>query len=200
MMVDISNNKNSKTDLHLNLNIFELVLAAMLASALGVAFWGWTFVYALTRPFLQAVGLKYTFAGFWIISAIFPSYIIRKPGVALFSSLLASIIEGTLTNWGIMSALWGTVQGVGAELVFALSLYRHYHWFWVCLSAATSATASYLLDYFYYHYSLLSTNINIIQYSSFVLSSIIFAGLLTIFLSKKLIKTGLLCNFKIVKR
>ena len=100
--------------------IFEIVLTMVLAVALGVASWGWTFIYEIAKPFLKVSGLSYSVAGFWILSAIFLSYIIRKPGVAIIASIVAAFVESLLTHWGLMSVLWGFVQGFGAEIIFLI--------------------------------------------------------------------------------
>ncbi|MBF0299661.1 MAG: ECF transporter S component [Oligoflexia bacterium] len=182
------------------LNIFELVLISVLAVALGVAFWGWTFVYEFTSPFLKAFGLKYLFAGFWLMSAILPPYIVRKPGVAIMSSTLAAIVEGLITNWGLMAAVWGFVQGLGVELIFILFLYRRWEWPIIILSSIFAATFSYALDFFYYNYQTLSLKINFIQLLSFIVSSIILAAISSIVISKRLARSGILNNFNIVKQ
>ena len=41
-----------------SITIFEIVLTLVLAVALGVAFWGWTFIYDLAKPFLKLL-VKY---------------------------------------------------------------------------------------------------------------------------------------------
>ncbi|MBF0312289.1 MAG: ECF transporter S component [Oligoflexia bacterium] len=181
------------------ITIFELMLVAVLAVGLGVAFWGWTFVYEFTKPFLKAFGLKYITSGFWVLSAILPAMIVRKPGVALFSSVVASLVEGMITNWGFMAGLWGLVQGMGAELIFAIFLYSRWQWPIILLASAMGALCSYTLDYFYYGYSSLSMEINLLQVSSFVFSSMVFAGILSIIIARKLLKTGLLSGFKIAR-
>ncbi|MBF0360111.1 MAG: ECF transporter S component [Oligoflexia bacterium] len=181
------------------LNVFELVLISVLSVALGVVFWGWTFVYEFTGPFLKALGLKYLFAGLWIISSILPTYIIRRPGVAILSSTLAAIVEGLITNWGLMAAVWGFVQGIGAELVFILFVYKRWEWPVVILASMVAAFFSYFLDFFYYNYQTLSFKINVLQLSSYMVSAAILSGVLSIVISKRLVKTGTLNNFNIVR-
>src|SRR6476619_640995 len=90
-----------------SITIFEIVLTAVVAVALGVAFWGWTFVYEIAKPLLKIYGLSYLSAGFWIFSSVFLSQIGRKPGIALVASIIAAFIESLLTHWGMMSVVWG---------------------------------------------------------------------------------------------
>ena len=107
-----------------SITTFEFVLTLVLATALGVAFWGWTFVYDLAKPFLKISGLSYLVAGFWILASILVPYIIRKPSIALIASIMAAFVESMLTHWGLMSVVWGLVQGLGAEIVFFIFGYR----------------------------------------------------------------------------
>ncbi|MDO9181894.1 MAG: ECF transporter S component [Bacteriovorax sp.] len=190
---------NKIAELFKSITIFEIVLTTVVASALGVSFWGWTFVYEILKPVLKLSGLSYLVAGFWIFSSIFLSQIIRKPGIAIIASILAAFVESLLTQWGIMSVMWGIVQGFGAEIIFMLFLYRKWDLKVLILASISSASCSYLLDYYLYNYKNLSLEFNSIQFFSFVLSSIFFAGYLSDKFSKRLLKLGLLDQFLIAK-
>ena len=171
----------------------------VLAVALGVASWGWTFIYEIAKPFLKVSGLSYSVAGFWILSAIFLSYIIRKPGVAIIASIVAAFVESLLTHWGLMSVLWGFVQGFGAEIIFLIFAYRKWDFKVVALACTLSTILSYTLDYFMYDYKSLATQFILIQIISFIISSVLLAGVVSIKLSKRLQKLGLLDQFLISK-
>ena len=181
------------------LNLFEIVLTLVLAVALGVAFWGWTFVYELAKPALKVMGLGYLTAGFWIFASVFIPNIIRKPGVAVIASLMAAFVESTLTHWGLLSLLWGLVQGLGAEAVFALYRYRTWNILSLTLAAVLSATFSYALDTSIYHYDLLAPSLNMLQWGSFALSSVFLAAVPAYLLSKRLVRLGVLDQFLIAR-
>ena len=89
-----------------SITIFEMVLTTVVAVALGVSFWGWTFIYEIAKPFLKISGLSYLAAGFWIFASVFLSQIVRKPGIAIIASVIAAFVESLLTHWGIVSVLW----------------------------------------------------------------------------------------------
>jgi len=180
-----------------NLSIIELVLVTVVSVALGIALWAWTFVYDILSPFLKVVGLKYAVAGLWILPSILLSYIVRKPGVAVLASIMAALVQGTLTHWGLMSLVWGLVQGLGAELVFLLFFYRCWRVWVLSLAAMASSLCSYLLDFYLYGYHSLSTLFNIVQVSVFMTSALIFAAGLGYFLAQRLLKAGLLHQFEI---
>jgi len=190
---------NKLFDLFKSITIFEIVLTTVVSVALGVSFWGWTFVYEILKPFLKVSGLNYSIAGFWIFSCIFLPQIIRKPGIALLSSIIAAFVESLLTHWGIISILWGVVQGIGAEVVFSFFMYRKWNLVVLMLASAASASLSYFLDYFIYDYSNLSSKFITIQFVSYLFSAILLAGILSRIVSRRLVKIGLLDQFLIAK-
>ncbi len=182
-----------------SLSIFEIVLTTVLAVALGVAFWGWTFVYEIAKPFLKVYGLSYFTAGFWIFASVFIPQIVRKPSIAIISSVIAAFIESMLTHWGLMSMLWGFAQGFGAEIVFLLYGYKKWNASVLIMAALVSTLCSYALDFFIYNYGNLSLNFNLIQLSSYLFSSALLAGILSLVVSKRLLRLGLLEQFLIAK-
>lgn len=182
-----------------SITVFELVLTLVLAVGLGVAFWGWTFVYEVFKPFLKVLGLSYLVAGFWIFSSIIVPYIIQKPGISLIASLMAAFVQSLLTHWGPMSLMWGLVQGLGAEIIFLFFAYKKWDLWVLVLAAITSTLFSYTLDYFYYGYGDLSLTFNLIQVSAYVVSAIFLAAILSYVTAKRLLKLSLLDQFKIAK-
>jgi len=104
----------------------DLITAAMLAVAFGVIFWGFdTFIYpiltAATTGFPPAGELM---LGVWLVPAVVGALVIRRPGAALFTELVAANVELFLGNkWGAAVLLSGVLQGLGVEL--ALALFRH---------------------------------------------------------------------------
>jgi energy-coupling factor transport system substrate-specific component len=183
-----------------SITIFEIVLTLVLSVALGVAFWGWTFIYELAKPFLKVAGLSYLVAGFWILASIMLPNIVRKPGIAIIASLMAAFIESLLTHWGMMSLIWGLVQGLGAEIIFFIFAYRKWNVVVLAFAAALSSLLSYTLDYYIYDYSALSLGFNLLQLASFILSSIILAGVLSYVLGNRLVRLGILDQFLIAKK
>lgn len=182
-----------------SITIFEIVLTLVLAVALGVAFWGWTFIYDLAKPFLKVAGLSYLVAGFWMLASILIPYIVRKPGIAIIASVMAAFVESLLTHWGLMSLLWGLVQGFGAEIIFLLFAYRKWNIAVLMVAATLSTLFSYTLDYFIYDYGALSLRFNLLQLSTFILSSVFFAGVLSYLLGRRLVRLGILDQFLIGK-
>jgi energy-coupling factor transport system substrate-specific component len=108
--------------------VVDIVVASVLAVAVGVIFWAWSAGYAgiavLTAAFPPLAGL---YGGGWLIAGVLGGLVIRKPGAALYCELLAAIVESLLgTHFGLTVLLSGLVQGLGAELGFALFRYRRF--------------------------------------------------------------------------
>ncbi|WP_409477694.1 ECF transporter S component [Pseudobdellovibrio sp. HCB154] len=178
-----------------NYTIFEMVFICVSSVALGVAFWGWTFAYEITKPALKLVGLNYLAAGFWIFASVFTPLIIRRPFVAIIASVIAAGVEGVITHWGAMALVWGLVQGLGAEVIFAATGYRKWSLYTMLAASMMSATASFVLDYFYYGYSQMALPLQLTQYLSFVMSAAVLAGLLSHILFVRLKKLNLLNRY-----
>ncbi len=169
----------------------EIVILLVLAVALGVLWWGWTFFTALTSP-LGSIGLNYLFVGFWFTGGTLVPYLIRKPGAALLGEVVAAAIEGVITQWGITALLWGLVQGVGCELVFALFRYKRYDLAVLILAGVIAGVFSYILDFYYSHYAGLQLWVIFVQVASIVISGAVLGGLLAYLIGRGLIKTGVL--------
>ncbi|GAA1247024.1 ECF transporter S component [Oryzihumus leptocrescens] len=107
----------------------DLLTAAMLAVAFGVVFWGFdTVVYPListaTAGFPPAGELS---LGVWLVPAVVGGLIVRRPGAALFTELVAANVELFLGNkWGVAVLLSGLLQGLGVELVLAAVRWRRF--------------------------------------------------------------------------
>jgi energy-coupling factor transport system substrate-specific component len=106
----------------------DIVVTAVIAVAFGVVFWAWDTVWNVAAPLFGTFKpLEYVISGVWLMPAVMASLIVRKPGAALFAELVAAIMSALLGNvWGMDVVLSGFVQGTGAELVFAFTLYRSF--------------------------------------------------------------------------
>ena len=63
--------------------------------------------------------------GVWLVPGVLVGLIVRRPGAALFGGLVSAIVSALLgSTWGIDTVVSGAIQGGGAELGFAIGLYR----------------------------------------------------------------------------
>ena len=123
------NHRTSTTARKSTWRVVDIVVLSVLGVAVGVIFWLWSAGYglisALSIAFPPAAAL---YGGGWLIAGILGGLVIRKPGAALYCELIAAAVEGLLgTHFGFTVLLSGLVQGLGAELGFALFRYRKFN-------------------------------------------------------------------------
>ena len=109
--------------------VVDIVVAAVIGVAAGLVFFGWNQLYnPLSAPLEAAVpGLQALVYGVWLIAGVLGGLVIRKPGAALFVELVAASVSALLgAAWGPLTLESGLVQGLGAELIFLLFLYRNW--------------------------------------------------------------------------
>lgn len=108
--------------------IVDIVVAAAVAVAFGAVFLAWNTAYAATAPafaFLPpAQGIMY---GIWLLPAVLIGLIVRRPGAALFGGFVSAAVSVLLGSpYGVDALVSGAIQGGGAELGFAIGMYRHW--------------------------------------------------------------------------
>ena len=106
----------------------DIVTAAVLGVSFGVVFWGWHFAYSALSPlfnlFPPAAGLV---AGVWLLPAVVGALVVRRPGAALLTEVVAASVEALLgTQWSAGVLVSGAVQGLGVEIAVALFLWRRW--------------------------------------------------------------------------
>lgn len=178
----------------------ELVIAAVLAVAVGVIFWGWGLLYSSV---FQAIPFPFSYAlvGVWMIGGLLVPYVIRKPGAALMGEIVAAFVSMALGNqWGILTMASGLAQGVGAEAVFAGFRWRRFTGVALYGAAALAGALSILLDTFVYSYYAAYTWSSIgLAAILCVVGSVILGGILSQVLGEALAKTGVLSGLAISK-
>jgi len=178
----------------------EIVIAAVLAVAVGVIFWAWDLLWA-TAFSAVPFPVSYLLVGIWMIGGLLVPYVVRKPGAALVGELVAAFVSMILVNqWGFAVMLSGLVQGVGAELIFASLRYRKYSLPVLMAAGALAGVFSIALDsfvYSYWHiYSLDSILLGVVLVA---LSGAVLGGVLSKTLADGLARTGVLSGLAISK-
>lgn len=108
--------------------VVDIVVASVIGVASGLIFLFWNIGYlgpqALLEPLLP--GLQGLLDGPWLFAGVLGALIIRKPGAAIYTETLAAVVSALIGNqWGgFLTLEAGLVQGLGAELVFLVFLYR----------------------------------------------------------------------------
>ncbi len=101
----------------------DLLTIAFLGAAFGIAYWGWDLGYKVPSDLVSAgfPPLGGLLAGPWFIAGVVGGLVVRRPGAALLCEVLAALVSMLPgTQWGASVLLSGILQGVGAELAFAI--------------------------------------------------------------------------------
>ncbi|MDQ1545338.1 MAG: energy-coupling factor transport system permease protein [Actinomycetota bacterium] len=178
--------------------VVDIIVAAVVGVAFGVVFYGWDLVYAIpTKPLeLLLPGTQALLYGVWLIPAVLGALIVRKPGAALFTELVAATLEALLgAQWGgFQTILQGIVQGLGAEVIFAILLYSSWR-LWAAILAGAASGASMAINDFINSYAGATVAFKASYGISAVVSGAIIAGVGSWFLVRALARTGALSRF-----
>ena len=173
--------------------VVDMVVAAVLAVAGGLLLWAFGASYALvTVPLAFYAPASALVNGLFVLPGVLGGLVVRKPGAAVFTELVAATVEGLLgSQWGFSTVYYGLLEGLGAEIVFALLLYRHF-----CLRAAIGAgmgagVAMGLLD-ITIAYPAYPVADKVVYVVLSILSSAVLAGVLGWSLTRALARSGAL--------
>lgn len=174
--------------------VVDIVVTAVIGVVFGVVFWQWG---VITLPLFSAQvnPLAYLVSGVWLVPGVLAMLVVRRPGAALFAELLAAIVSALLGSyWGMDVLLSGAIQGAGAELAFALLLYRSFGLPVAMLAGAGAAIGEWIHDMpIYYPETDLAVQL---AYGLFmVISGVVIAGIGSWLLVRALAPTGVLSQF-----
>lgn len=175
--------------------VVDIVVAAVLAVASGVIFWGWNTVHHVTDIlFVAFPPSSALLAGIWLFPAVLGALVIRKPGAALFCETVAAVVSSFLgSEYGWTVLVSGLVQGLGAEIVVALFLYRRWGLPTALLAGAATGLFGGVNDAFIFSWFPEYTLSMKVAYVAFmVVSGIVIGGLLSWSATRALSKTGAL--------
>lgn len=182
-----------------HLTISEITFITVISSAMGVLWCLYGFIYSALAPLLQVFAIDNLLSGVWLIGGVFFGYIIRRPGSALLGEVVASVVQAFISKWGISSIIYGVIQGLGVEIVFLIFAYKNWSWLSIILASIMTALFGFMLNYFWFGYFKLSLTFNMLEFTSSIISGVIFAGILTKLIVDQLAKTGVLNQYRIAQ-
>jgi energy-coupling factor transport system substrate-specific component len=166
----------------------DILTVAFLGVAIGIAMWGWGILYngpltALGFTFRPAMGL---FVGMWFLAGVVGG----RGGPR--ARALASMLPGT--EWGATVLIAGLLQGLGAEIGFAIFRYRS----WGVVAAVTAGALSAPLEWVYEIFTWFadwSLQWQLVYLVMMVISGAVIAGLGGLALVRALARAGALDAF-----
>ena len=174
----------------------DIVVAAVIGVAFGVAFWAWGVLYNGADPlFAFAPPLKDLMYGVWLMPAVLAPLVIRKPGAALFAEMVAASVSAVLgTVWSVDVLLSGFLQGAAAELVFGFTLYRSFGPVTLVVAALASGLAAFVHDWVL-NYPTVDPTIQAVRLVAMLLSAAVITAGGSLLLARSLRRSGVLDGF-----
>jgi energy-coupling factor transport system permease protein len=179
--------------------VVDIVVASVVGVAAGVVFWLWGQAWpALDALLTVTPGLSGLLAGGWLFAGVLGGLIIRKPGAALYTEVVAAVVSMAIgTQWGYTTLIWGVVQGLAAELGFALFAYVNWRLGAALVSGAFAGIAVGLLDITFSSMVAMAVEARVIYVVSAIASGIVLAGVASWLISRALAATGALDRFAV---
>ena len=174
----------------------DIVVASSIAVAFGVVFWAWGQLWNTTSTafagFPPAQGFMY---GVWLLPGVLGALVIRKPGAAIYTMVVASLVSAFLgTPWGLQVVLYGLVEGAAPELVFAFLAYSSWRLPTAVAAGAVAGASAAMLDIVFY-YPTWSGQWQLVYTGLLMASSAVIAGVGGWLLVRALAGTGVLAPF-----
>ncbi len=177
--------------------VVDIVVASVLGVAGGLVMTVWNLVYSpVTAPLEIALpGLQALMYAIWLFPAVLVGLVVRKPGAALYGELVAAAVSALLGGmWGWTALAWGLVQGLGAEIVFAILLYRAWGLVPAILAGMGAGVGLVVMDLTFY-YAGTRPEFMLVYAISAIVSGAVIAGLGSWLLVRGLARTGALARF-----
>lgn len=178
--------------------IVDIVVASVIGVASGLIFLAWNVGYVGPSTLLEPLlpGLQGLLDGPWLFAGVLGALVIRKPGAAIYTELLAAVVSALVGNqWGgFLTLQAGFVQGLGAEIIFLIFAYRVWTLPVAILAGAGAALAGGINNLILW-YAGADVTFTIVYLISTVISGAVIAGLLSWLLVRALAATGALDAF-----
>ncbi|CAN5148561.1 ECF transporter S component [soil metagenome] len=177
--------------------VVDIVVASVIGVAGALIYFAWNQIYGpVTKPLeLFVPGSQSLLYGVWLFAGVLGAIIIRKPGAALFTEVVAAVVSALMgAQWGFLTIESGLVQGLGAELIFAIFLYSNWRMFVVVLAGAASGLAMAINDLSLY-YAGSAPTFAVAYTIGALISGAVIAGLGSWFILRGLARTGALSRF-----
>lgn len=172
----------------------DIVVTAVLGAAFGVIFWAWSTLWEGAANAIPLPGRAVLY-GVWLVPAVLGPLVIRKPGAGIFCEVVAATVATFFGSpWGLVTLLYGVLQGLAGEFGFALSAYRSWRWPTALAGGALAGAAAALLDIVLY-YPDTGGGWKAAYAALVVVSSAVIAGLGSLALTRSLAQTGALDPF-----
>lgn len=175
----------------------DIVVASVVGVAFGVVFWAWGLLWNGPADAIPLPGRAFMY-GVWLVPAVLGGLIIRKPGAAIYTEVVAAVVSMALgTSWG-WSVFWqGAIEGAAGELAFLIFAYRSFGLLVASLAGVLAGLAAGIFDIVVWfpagEYDTASMRLPYVLIAA--ASSLVVAGIGGYMLTRALVQTGALDRF-----
>lgn len=156
----------------------ETVVVAVSSVVFGMIYLAWVQLWLLAQGLIGPIAMDIVF-GLWFAGSTFNAYVVRKPGVAFATAMIAVITELLAGNpAGLILLITGLVQGAGSEIPFALTRWRRYSWSVLLTSGGMAAVMSFGYNWIIFDYQNLDTGLLIAMFIIRIASGMLLGALL----------------------
>ncbi|MBM6699129.1 ECF transporter S component [Bifidobacterium pullorum subsp. saeculare] len=192
--------KNTVAKANYRWRVVDIAVASMIGVASALIYWGVAIVTAGPWSALDALvpGLPGIINGLWLFAGPLAAIIVRKPGAAIYAEIVAGVLEALMGNqWGGLETFAiALVQGLGAEIAFAVVAYRKWNLALTMLSGVLSGVCCWAYSFVEHMQGMSITgSYGIVYLITSVISGAVFAGLLMWAAYRAIAKTGALDKF-----
>jgi energy-coupling factor transport system substrate-specific component len=177
--------------------LIDIVVASAVSAALGVALVAWNAAYLAATPLFAAVPAAVAVLyGVYLLPGVLVGLIVRRPGAALLAGIVSAAVSTLVggSPWGADTLLSGAIQGGGAEIAFAIGLYRWWSLPIAVLGAVLAGVGAAIHDVAIY-YPGAAVEFQVVFAAAIVLSGALIAGVGGWFLMRALVSAGVLGDF-----
>ncbi|MCB8819849.1 ECF transporter S component [Microvirga rosea] len=175
----------------------ETLIVTVLGAVFAVLYLAWVQVWLIAQAVFGSLTMDVVM-GFWFIVSIIAAAVVRKPGVALASEVLAAGVEILLGSpGGLLLVLSGAIQGAGAEVVFAATRWRNYSLPVLMAAGVGAAVFSFAYTWVRFNYGALQPGILMAMFALRCASGAILGGWLGHVIVEGLYRTGALTGLAI---
>lgn len=127
----------------------DVIMVGIVSIVFGVIYLGAVHLGVLLGAILAPFGLsilanEFIFA-VWFMAVAFAGYVIRRPGAATITEMIAALLEVFMGNfYGPIVFVSGFVQGIGTEAGFLTTRYKRAGWTQLILGAVFATITSFI--------------------------------------------------------
>lgn len=131
--------------------VVDIAVASVIGVASGLIFWAFGLLPIYGALEALVPGLGGLVNGFWVFAAPLALFIVRKPGSGLYAEIIACFVEMILgSQWSAISELIPAIlQGLAAEIVFAVVGYRLWTWWMAMICGAAASMGTWVYELFH---------------------------------------------------